>query len=336
MLLDLALASLALCPRTLRVSVHAVRATSTASLNPNAYAAATGPLTRLPCPVARRCESLTAMVMDDDAEQPTHTLDLRQPAGRQRPGPGAGGAKDFGRDPRPFLSELPTEEELGVNHWDHLDTEGPQPSPSEDGGGAACCVAGEGVRLRQLHALRSVAQLQLALQHADAEGGRPVVLKFFSPHCITCKSIKLKFERTVKATSNAIDFYEVDRVQVPARGAHLPQGRARPHHGARREDLRRLQRARQRDGRELDESQQGAGWIRIDARPRCELKGRGRRSVDMDRRQAAYVLIYRSDVREHVRTEAPPQRIYLLLLCGNTNDDPRKPVFPTKPFDRSR
>mmetsp|Transcript_3621 Transcript_3621/g.7643 ORF Transcript_3621/g.7643 Transcript_3621/m.7643 type:complete len:282 (-) Transcript_3621:230-1075(-) len=216
MLLDLALASLALCPRTLRVSVHAVRATSTASLNPNAYAAATGPLTRLPCPVARRCESLTAMVMDDDAEQPTHTLDLRQPAGRQRPGPGAGGAKDFGRDPRPFLSELPTEEELGVNHWDHLDTEGPQPSPSEDGGGAACCVAGEGVRLRQLHALRSVAQLQLALQHADAEGGRPVVLKFFSPHCITCKSIKLKFERTVKATSNAIDFYEVDRVQALA------------------------------------------------------------------------------------------------------------------------
>lgn len=43
-----------------------------------------------------------------------------------------------------------------------------------------------------------------------------MVLKFFSPRCISCKAIKPKFDRLVRANSDALDFYEVDHFKARA------------------------------------------------------------------------------------------------------------------------
>jgi len=64
--------------------------------------------------------------------------------------------------------------------------------------------------------IKTVDDLEAALERARLKDDRPVVLKFFATTCVSCQSIKPKYKRLARDNSHRADFYEVETLAARA------------------------------------------------------------------------------------------------------------------------
>mmetsp|Transcript_23588 Transcript_23588/g.51532 ORF Transcript_23588/g.51532 Transcript_23588/m.51532 type:complete len:255 (+) Transcript_23588:109-873(+) len=123
--------------------------------------------------------SMTAAASESSTPQ---TVDLRR-QGRSSTSKRAPNVRSYGRDPRKAVTETPS----------------PMAPPDCEGA---------------VRPLLNIDQLAYALQAAHDDSEKPVVIKFFSPRCISCKAVKPKYERLAKNMQDVAHFYEVNHVEA--------------------------------------------------------------------------------------------------------------------------